>query len=43
MEKINKYYLIFLVIFFENLSLASEGEFFLSLKKNEVNLRQDHL
>ena len=40
MEKINKYYLIFLVIFFANLSLASEGEFFLSLKKNEVNLRQ---
>jgi len=40
MEKINKYYLIFLLIFFSNLSLASEVEFFLSLKKNEVNLRQ---
>ena len=40
MKKINKYYLFFLLIFFANLSFASEEEFFLSLKKNEVNLRQ---
>ena len=40
MIKINKYYLFFLLIFFTNLSFASENEFFLSLKKNEVNLRQ---
>ena len=40
MKKINKYYLFFLLIFFSNVSFASEDEFFLSLKKNEVNLRQ---
>ena len=45
MQEINKYYLIFLVlVFFLNLfiglSLADEDIFFLSLKKNEVNLRQ---
>ena len=40
MKKINKYYLFFLLIFFANLSFASENQFFLSLKKNEVNLRQ---
>ena len=40
MKKINKYYLFFLLIFFANLSFASEDHFFLSLKKNEVNLRQ---
>ena len=40
MIKINKYYLFFLLIFFANLSFASEDQFFLSLKKNEVNLRQ---
>ena len=28
------------LIFFKNLYFASENEFFLSLKKNEVNLRQ---
>jgi len=39
-KKINKYYLFFLLIFFANLSFASEDQFFLSLKKNEVNLRQ---
>ena len=40
MKKINKYYLFFLLIFFANPSFASEVHFFLSLKKNEVNLRQ---
>ena len=40
MKKIIKYYLFFLLIFFANVSFASEDEFFLSLKKNEVNLRQ---
>tara|TARA_B100000029_G_scaffold10809_1_gene11648 strand:- start:279 stop:737 length:459 start_codon:yes stop_codon:yes gene_type:complete len=40
MIKINKYYLFFSLIFFTNLSFASGSEFFLSLKKNEVNLRQ---
>ena len=40
MKKINKYYLFFLLIFFANLSFASEDKNFLSLKKNEVNLRQ---
>ena len=40
MKKINKYYLFFLLIFFANLSFASDDQFFLSLKKNEVNLRQ---
>ena len=40
MKKINKYYLFFLLIFFANLSFANEDQFFLSLKKNEVNLRQ---
>jgi len=39
-KKINKYYLFFLLIFFANLSFASEDKIFLSLKKNEVNLRQ---
>jgi len=39
-KKINKYYLFFLLIFFANLSFASEDKNFLSLKKNEVNLRQ---
>jgi SH3-like domain-containing protein len=40
MKKINKYYLFFLLTFFINPSFANEVEFFLSLKKNEVNLRQ---
>ena len=40
MKKNNKYYLFFLLIFFANLSFANEDQFFLSLKKNEVNLRQ---
>jgi len=40
MKKINKYYLFFLLIFFVNSSISSESQFFLSLKKNEVNLRQ---
>jgi len=40
MIKINKYYLFFSLIFFTNLSFASGSEFFLSIKKNEVNLRQ---
>jgi len=40
MKKINKYYLFFLLIFFANPSFATEIEFFMSLKKNEVNLRQ---
>ena len=40
MKKNNKYYLFFLLIFFANLSFASDDQFFLSLKKNEVNLRQ---
>ena len=45
MQKINKYYLIFLVLvfflkLFIGLSLAYEDIFFLTLKKNEVNLRQ---
>ncbi len=40
MKKINKYFLFFLLIFFTNLSFATEAKFFLSLKKNEVNLRQ---
>ena len=40
MKKINKYYLFIFLTFFINLSFASEGDFFLSLKKNEVNLRQ---
>ena len=40
MKKINKYYLFFLLIVFANLSFASEDHFFLSLKKNEVILRQ---
>ena len=40
MKKNNKYYLFVLLIFFANLSFASDDQFFLSLKKNEVNLRQ---
>ena len=40
MKKINKYYLFTFLIFFTNSSFSSESEFFLSLKKNEVNLRQ---
>ena len=40
MKKNNKYYLFLLLIFFANPSFASENQFFLSLKKNEVNLRQ---
>ena len=43
MQKINKYYLFFLIFLLKSFispSLASGGEFFLSLKKNEVNLRQ---
>ena len=45
MKKINKYYLFFLVLFFllESFispSLASDDKKFLSLKKNDVNLRQ---
>jgi len=39
-KKNNKYYLFLLLIFFANPSFASENQFFLSLKKNEVNLRQ---
>ena len=40
MKKNNKYYLFLLLIFFVNPSFTSENQFFLSLKKNEVNLRQ---
>jgi len=40
MKKINKYYLFIFLIFINNPSFSSEKEFFLSLKKNEVNLRQ---
>ena len=40
MKKNNKYYLFVLLIFFANLSFANEDKIFLSLKKNEVNLRQ---
>jgi len=40
MKKINKYYLLFFLIFFSDSSFSNEKEFFLSLKKNEVNLRQ---
>ena len=45
MKKISKYYLfflflIFLLEFFISPSLASDDKKFLSLKKNEVNLRQ---
>ena len=40
MKKKNKYYLFIFLIFFANSSFANEEEFFLSLKKNEVNLRQ---
>ena len=40
MKKINKYYLLFFLIFFAHSSFSNEKEFFLSLKKNEVNLRQ---
>ena len=40
MKKINKYYLFFFLIFFADSSFSNEKEFFLSLKKNEVNLRQ---
>jgi len=45
MKKINKHYLFFLVLIFLlklsiNPTLANEDNFFLSLKKNEVNLRQ---
>ena len=45
MQKINKYCLIFLVLvfllkLFMVPSLADEDNFFLALKKNEVNLRQ---
>jgi SH3-like domain-containing protein len=45
MKKTNKYYLFFLVLFFLletfiSSSLASDDKKFLSLKKNEVNLRQ---
>ena len=45
MKKTNKYYFFFLVLFFLleafiSPSLASDDKKFLSLKKNEVNLRQ---
>ena len=40
MKKINKYYLLFFLIFFADSSFSNEKEFFLSLKKNEDNLRQ---
>ncbi len=45
MQKIDKYYLFFLFLafllkLFLSPSLADEDNFFLSLKKNEVNLRQ---
>ena len=45
MQKIDKYYLFFLFLafllkWFLSPSLADEDNFFLSLKKNEVNLRQ---
>ena len=40
MKKINKYYLFFFLIFFADSYFSNEKEFFLSLKKNEVNLRQ---
>jgi len=39
MKRIKKYFLFFLLIFCTNLSFANEDKFFLSLKKNEVNLR----
>jgi len=44
MKKISKYYLFFFVLFIlldpsKNISLAIEDEYFMSLKKNEVNLR----
>ena len=45
MKKNNKYYLIYLVLFFSILftppkSFSNESRIFLSLKNNEVNLRQ---
>ena len=40
MEKKDKHYLIILVLFFIPKSFANENINFLSLKKNEVNLRQ---
>ena len=45
MKKINKCYLFFIILFFSNLFLiskifANEDNFFLSLKNQEVNLRQ---
>ena len=40
MKKNKKYYLIFLFLFFLPKSFAMEGVNFLSLKNNEVNLRQ---
>ena len=42
MIKLNKFFLFFLILpaFFEHNVLAKEKEYFLSLKKNEVNLRQ---
>ena len=45
MEKKNKYYLVslilfFLILFFFSDSIANENKKFLSLKNNEVNLRQ---
>ena len=45
MKKENKYYLIFLFLYFLTLffipkSFANENLHFLTLKKNEVNLRQ---
>ena len=40
MKKNKKYYLIFIILFFFSNSFADESENFLSLKNNEVNLRQ---
>ena len=40
MKKNKKYYLIFLFLFFLPKSFAMESINFLSLKNNEVNLRQ---
>jgi len=40
MKKNKKYYLVFIILFFFSNSLADDGKNFLSLKNDEVNLRQ---
>ena len=40
MKKNKKYYLVFIIFFFFSNSLANDGKNFLSLKNDEVNLRQ---